>query len=136
MSEAEIKNLPPCPGPKAAAPVPSPRVHPMARQLAGLLSPMALQDQKLAAWLCNTLMILSVAISFPVAYWMQNILVCIYSVTAAALCCLVVCLPNWWQRRDPDLKFADDQAVWRYYKELRKVRGVKDPDEENEGKAD
>lgn len=123
MSNSKAEDTPPSPN-AAADPVAPPRqkVHPLAKKLAGLLSPMSLKDQEAASFWCTAILGGSLAVFFPIAYWLQSMLVVVSGVFGAALVSAAVCVPNWRQRRDEKLKFANDHHVWDYYQQLKKAR--------------
>lgn len=105
----------------AAAAAPS-TVHPAARWVAGLFSPMSLRDQDYCADMLQRIVWGSLAVSFPIAYWLGNILVTVGGVIAAAVVCLVLFVPNWRQRPDPALQYADDTAVYHYYQQYEAAK--------------
>ncbi|CCW64304.1 unnamed protein product [Phytomonas sp. EM1] len=99
-----------------------PTVHPFARMVAGLLSPMSLEDQRWAySFSCHAIFGTFI-VSFPIAYAVQNVFFCVYSILVAACVSAVVCLPNWRQNIDYNLTFEADEKVDAYYKKLTAAR--------------
>lgn len=93
-------------------------VHPYARKLAGLLSPMSLQDQEVASRVSSYLIFSSLFFSFPVAFWMENILISAGAITLAGIISFILFLPNWRQRKDPEMQWVPRAEVYYYYKNL------------------
>lgn len=123
MSSDSAEASPPSPNTAAPKEKPSKQaVHPLAKMLADLMSPMSLKDQESANCWCTVMICGSLVVSFPVAYWLQNLFIVMFSIAGAAAVSLVVCVPNWRRRPDRSLKFADDRSVWDYYQELKKAR--------------
>ncbi|CBZ27809.1 conserved hypothetical protein [Leishmania mexicana MHOM/GT/2001/U1103] len=98
------------------------KVHPAARWVAGLLSPMSLRDQGYCTDMFQCILWGSLAVSFPIAYWMGCVLVTVIGVCAATLVCLVLFVPNWYQHPDPALKYADDMEVYGYYQQYEAAK--------------
>ncbi|KAK7198675.1 Microsomal signal peptidase 12 kDa subunit (SPC12) [Novymonas esmeraldas] len=109
------------PAAQPAAPAPQ-RVHPVARWVAGLLSPMSLRDQEYCTDMFQRLLWGSLLVSFPVAYWLGNILVTVGGVCGATVLCLVLFVPNWYQHPDPAMKYADDTEVYHYYQQYEAAK--------------
>lgn len=97
-------------------------VHPAARWLARLFSPMSLKDQASCADRFQRLLWGSLFLSFPVAYWLGNVLITMGAVVAATVVCLVLFVPNWYQHPDPALHYADDTAVYYYYQQYEAAK--------------
>lgn len=104
--------------PSAAATRP---VHPAARWLARLFSPMSLKDQEYCTQRFQRILWGSLLVSYPVAYWMGNVLITMGAVAAATVLCLVLFVPNWYQHPDP-LKYADDMDVYYYYQQYEAAK--------------
>ncbi|GET89342.1 hypothetical protein, conserved [Leishmania tarentolae] len=109
------------PKPHPAAPAQR-KVHPFARWVAGLLSPMSLQDQVYCSEMFMRILWGSVAVSFPIAYWMGSVLVTVVGVCTATAVCFVLYVPNWYQRPDPALQYADDTEVYNYYQQYEAAK--------------
>ncbi|KPA79771.1 putative mitochondrial hypothetical protein [Leptomonas pyrrhocoris] len=109
--------------PPAPATAPTARaVHPAARWLARLFSPMSLKDQEYCSNRFQVLLWGSLLVSFPVAYWMGNVLITMGTVCASTVVCLVLFGPNWYQHPDPLLKYADDTDVYEYYQQYEAAK--------------
>lgn len=105
-----------------ASPSSKPAVHPYAQKLAGLLSPMSIRDQEVASQVSTYLIFSSLIFSFPVAFWMENILISAGAITLAGVICFILFLPNWRQRKDPEMQWVSRAEVYYYYKKLEARR--------------
>lgn len=113
-----------------ASPVPPPSstgaaarsVHPAARWLARLFSPMSLKDQTACTDRFQRFLWGTLFVSFPIAYWLGNVLVTMGAVCAATVISLVVFVPNWYQHPDPLLTYADDTDVYHYYQQYEAAK--------------
>ncbi|CAM39190.1 conserved hypothetical protein [Leishmania braziliensis MHOM/BR/75/M2904] len=109
--------------PEAHHIAPAPRkVHPAARWVSGLFSPMSLRDQEYCTDMFQRILWGSVVVSFPIAYWMGRVLVTVVGVCVATAVCLVLFVPNWYQRPDLALKYADDTEVHNYYQQYEAAK--------------
>ncbi|KAG5477641.1 hypothetical protein CUR178_05347 [Leishmania enriettii] len=100
--------------PAASAPR---QVHPAARWVAALFSPMSLRDQEYCANMLQRILWGSLGISFPIAYWTGRVRVTLIGLCAAMVVCIVLFVPNWYQNPDPALTYADDTEVYNYYQQ-------------------
>ncbi|KAG5502972.1 hypothetical protein JKF63_04745 [Porcisia hertigi] len=98
------------------------KVHPVARWVAGLLSPMSLQDQCYCTDWFQRILWGSLAFSFPLAYFTGTVLITVGGVCAATVVCLVLFVPNWYQHSDPALKYANDTQVYHYYQQYNAAK--------------
>lgn len=106
----------------AAPAAPARAVHPAARWLARLFSPMSLKDQDYCTERFQRLLWGTLFISFPIAYSLGNVLITMGAVCAVTLVSLVVFVPNWFQHPDPLLKYADDTEVYYYYQQYEAAK--------------
>lgn len=110
------------------SPVPakqSSSVHPIARWVSGLFSPMSLKDQSYVATVHARILWTTLCISFPIAYIADNIFITVGCVAAAVMFCLVCFVPNWLQHPDPLMTFADDTAVYYYNQQYNEAKKAK-----------
>lgn len=89
---------------------------------------MSLKDQATCSDRFQRLLWGTLFVSFPLAYWLGNVLVTMGAVGAATVVCLVLFVPNWYQHPDPLLRYADDTAVYYYYQQYEAAKKkAKDP---------
>ncbi|KAG5477109.1 hypothetical protein LSCM1_05451 [Leishmania martiniquensis] len=98
------------------------KVHPAARWVAGLFSPMSLRDQEFCATMFQRILWGSLAVSFPIAYGTGRVLITVIGLCAAVVVCIVLFVPNWYQNPDPALKYADDREVYNYYQQYEAAK--------------
>ncbi|CUG44125.1 transmembrane protein, putative [Bodo saltans] len=109
-------------GSDESVPVPPTPVHPLAKSLAGLLSPMSFRDQQMCfTWAQRILYATGIAL-YPVAWYMETFQVFAYGIVAAFGVCCVLFVPNWYQNADPQVKFIDRAVTKPYYEELALAR--------------
>jgi hypothetical protein len=111
----------PVDGDEAVPPTP---VHPLARSLAGLLSPMSFRDQQFSFTWAQRLMYATGIALYPVAWYMETFQVFAYGVLAAFGVCCVLFVPNWYQNADPQVKFVDRAVTKAYYAELAEAQAA------------
>jgi hypothetical protein len=97
-------------------------VHPAARWVARLFSPMSLKDQEYCTDRFQRLLWGTLLVSFPIAYWIGNVLITVGAVCGATVVSLVLFVPNWYQHPDPLLKYADDTDVYNYYQQYEAAK--------------
>nr|CCC46988.1 conserved hypothetical protein [Trypanosoma vivax Y486] len=90
-------------------------VHPIARWVAGLLSPMCLRDQRMLSSLVSRSMFGAALISFVSGYVLENVHLTFYGVAAAGVAMFAVSCPNWRQREDEEQRWCDEGMVKAYY---------------------
>ncbi|CCW71024.1 unnamed protein product [Phytomonas sp. Hart1] len=112
-------SLPPLPG-KSPLSV----LHPFSCRVAGLLSPMSLIDQKWTFSFSYYAIFSTLMVSFPIAYVFEDVVLCVYSILAAACVSAVVCLPNWRQNIDSDLTWVSNKKVIEYYDKLAAAKNT------------
>lgn len=105
----------------ATASVPPPTVHPLARKLAALLSPMSLTDQRLCFLWSQRIMYTAGVLLYPVAWYIETFRVFAVGVLCAAGLCCVLFLPNWYQHPDPEVTYVSKATTREYYDKLQRA---------------
>ncbi|KAH9599475.1 Microsomal signal peptidase 12kDa subunit [Trypanosoma melophagium] len=91
-------------------------VHPVAKWVAGLYSPMSLKDQRMVASGAARTLYGSLLISLILGYVMGLVYITFYGVTAGFVVSLLLYVPNWYQREDDDQRWCDESEVKEYYR--------------------
>lgn len=114
---------------------PSSSLHPFARKIKNLFSPMSIKDQALVDFWLMPIIGSALLISFPVAYVYENVLISVISLFVAWIACMFAFLPNWRQSKDDDMNWVSATEYYAYYQLLLKSReklGKKGEEKPNE----
>lgn len=118
----EHSNSKPMAGKNSGAVRPPTGTHPYALKLARLSSPMSFRDQEWGVAFIHYMIVGALILSFPIAFYLDSIVVAASAITAAGAICLVVVAPNWRQRPDPGMRWVPMETVYQYYQELKAAR--------------
>ncbi|ORC89573.1 uncharacterized protein TM35_000111070 [Trypanosoma theileri] len=96
--------------------IPRQHVHPIAKWVAGLFSPMSLKDQRMVLSGVARMLYGSLFISLILGYVVGLAYITFYGLAAGFAVSLLLFVPNWYQREDEDQRWCDESDVKEYYR--------------------